>query len=73
MDPVMYIASSQLDRPEGHHRDAIEEFYRAHGHLPVWVRTAALAAAVYRGLGVLRHQKSRKVHRIGPADARMIG
>ncbi len=35
MDPVMYIASSQLERPERHRTDAIEDFYHTHGNLPV--------------------------------------
>lgn len=65
MDPVMYIASSQLDRPEQHCTDTIEEFYHTHGHLPVWTRAAGVVAVACKGLRARLDARSTKVPRVG--------
>lgn len=72
MDPAMYIASSQLDRPERCRTDAIEAFYHTHGHLPVWTRSAGVVAVVYGRLRVLLQAQSAKVPGGGAASTRMV-
>ena len=72
MDPVMYIASSQLERPERHRTDAIEDFYHTHGYLPVWTRAAGAVAAVYRRLREPRRSMRAKTPGIGAPPTGMV-
>ena len=72
MDPVMYTASSQLERPERNRTDATEDFYQTHGHLPVWSRFAGLVAAAYRKLRALLKAPSIKVIGNRSLPARMV-
>lgn len=71
MDPVMYIASSRLERSKQDRANAIEDFYQTHGHLPIRLRFKGVAA-VYRRLRALVHSRSAKVPGIAPPAARMV-
>lgn len=71
MDPVMYIASSQLERSKQDRADAIEDFYQTHGHLSVRTRFKGVAA-FYRRMRALVHAPSAKLPGIAPPAVRMV-
>lgn len=72
MDPVMYIASSQLDGAALHRTDAIEDFYQTHGHLPVWSRFADVVAAARSRLRAMHKAMSARAPGDGSVPTRMV-
>ncbi len=71
MDPVMFIASSRVECFNQDRTDAIENFYRTHGHLPIRIRFKGVAA-FYRRLWALVQARSVRVPAIAPPAARML-
>ncbi len=63
MDPILYLASSELAKTDRKSVHAIEEFYQTNGRLPFWVRSARAAAAIAKRFHIPHLPKQRELLR----------
>lgn len=72
MDPIMYLASSELAKTDRNSVRAIEEFYQSNGRLPLWVRCARGAAAIAKSISLLLSSSSANFSGNDTPSARMV-